>query len=245
MAAKTLLISGSSRGLGFYMAHYFFGLGWNVILNGRDPIELQKAADCVGTPYFIAGDMRNEFETNRVASQIQNWFGRLDALVCNAGVSSPSDSFNSQAYVKAFDENFLVSIQCLFGLMPQLENGRGTVVFITSICGLGNFGCPVPYAVAKSSLNRFVIDIAPSLAERNVRINAIAPGNLMFPGSVWEKKYAEDQEGVDRLIHERVPLKTFGTPDDVSSLVRYLVTEESKFVTGSIFKVDGGQAATC
>ena len=79
------------------------------------------------------------------------------------------------------------------------------------------------------------------LAKRSIRINAIAPGNILFKGSIWEKKIKKNKKNVKNFIDKNVPLKTFGTTQDIADMSSYILSDKSKFITGSVFVIDGGQ----
>jgi 3-oxoacyl-[acyl-carrier protein] reductase len=122
-----------------------------------------------------------------------------------------------------------------------LASSAGNVICISSICGLEALGCPVPYAAAKAALESFVRNSARPLGKRGVRINSVAPGNILFPGSTWERKLAADEAGVNAMLQREVALCSLGRPEDVAQLVAYLASPVAAFITGATYVVDGGQ----
>ena len=94
---------------------------------------------------------------------------------------------------------------------------------------------------SKAALNAFVKGISRPLGKDGVRINAIAPGNILFKGSNWEKKINADSVNVYSMIEKEVPLGSFGNAEDIANLACYLSSSISNFITGSIFTIDGGQ----
>lgn len=123
-----------------------------------------------------------------------------------------------------------------------LIKSKTSIICISSICGLENIqGAPIPYSVAKSALNSFVANHSKFLGKFQTRINAIAPGNIIFKGSTWSKKMRNSPIKTKKFLKENVALKSFGKPRDISNLVLYLASDETKYITGSIFRVDGGQ----
>jgi NAD(P)-dependent dehydrogenase (short-subunit alcohol dehydrogenase family) len=115
-------------------------------------------------------------------------------------------------------------------------------VCISSICGLEVIpDAPVTYSAAKAALHAYVRGIARPLGKRGVRINAVAPGNILFDGSVWSCKLAEDNPAVGAMLSKDVALGRLGSPEDVASLVAYLSSPRSGFATGSVWTIDGGQ----
>ncbi len=102
-------------------------------------------------------------------------------------------------------------------------------------------GAPITYSVSKAALNAFVRFYSKHLGAKGVRLNAIAPGNILFKGSTWEKKLQKNKRMTLNQIDQEVSLKRFGTAEDIANLVNYLIKDNSKFINGSIIVADGGQ----
>tara|TARA_Y100000589_G_C26773856_1_gene474942 strand:- start:237 stop:614 length:378 start_codon:yes stop_codon:yes gene_type:complete len=123
-----------------------------------------------------------------------------------------------------------------------MKRDSGSIICISSICGLEVInGAPITYSVAKAALNAYVKGISRPLGKDGIRINAIAPGNILFEGSTWQHKLDDNPEIVEKMLKNNVTLNTFGRPIDIANLVLYLSSPISNFVTGSIFTLDGGQ----
>ena len=99
----------------------------------------------------------------------------------------------------------------------------------------------ITYSVSKSALNTFVRYYSKIIGPKGVRINAIAPGNIYFQGSSWEKEIKKNNKAVKSMINEEVSLKKFGNTKDISGIIDYLINSNSNFINGSIFVLDGGQ----
>jgi NAD(P)-dependent dehydrogenase (short-subunit alcohol dehydrogenase family) len=116
------------------------------------------------------------------------------------------------------------------------------IVCISSICGLEVIpDAPITYSAAKAALHAYIRGVARPLGKQGVRINAVAPGNILFDGSVWSRKLTEDAVAVQSMLERDVSLARLGTPRDVAELVAYLASPLSGFATGGVWTIDGGQ----
>ena len=144
-----------------------------------------------------------------------------------------------------FHLNFFSTTNIIEKFKDDLALSKGSIVCISSICGQEIIpGAPITYSVVKSALNAYVKGIALPLGKKNIRINAIAPGNILFEESIWDYKLKTNKARVLKMLRENVPLKKFGTPKDIASLTSWLLSKEASFVTGAIFVSDGGQTRT-
>ncbi len=245
LSGKTVLISGSSKGIGKAIAIAFYKEGCNVVLNGRDHDQLQSALNELGerASIFAADVTKPENCAALVANVIERW-GRLDILVCNVGSGSSvaPGSETLAEWRRVFDLNLFSATNMVEAAAGALAEARGNVVCISSICGQQVIpGAPVTYSAAKAALNAFVRGIARPLARDGVRINAIAPGNVLFDGSVWERKLAEDAGQVQQFLERDIPLRRLSQPEEVADLVVFLSSARAGFATGGVFVIDGGQ----
>ena len=141
-----------------------------------------------------------------------------------------------------FNMNFWSAVTVIESSKQHLIKSKGNIVCISSICGNEIIpGAPITYSTAKASLNAYVKFSAKSLGKFGVRINAIAPGNIFFKNSVWDKKIKKNRKKIKKLIKENVSLNKFGSIKDVANLAGYLASPNNSFVTGSIWVLDGGQ----
>lgn len=244
LAGKTALVSGSSKGIGRAIAEALHAEGCRVALNGRSRAELDDAVSRLPGTIGVAGDVTVAGEAARVVSEVIAGFGRLDVLVCNVGGgrSLPPGSETPEEWQRVFALNLWSTTNTVEAAREALAASQGAIVCISSICGLEVIpGAPVTYSAAKAALHAYVRGIARPLGRQGIRINAVAPGNIRFEGSVWERKLAEDESAVRAMLERDVALGTLGTPRDVADLVAYLASPRSGFATGTIWTVDGGQ----
>ncbi len=240
---KVALVTGSSAGIGLSIAQELAREGAITALNGRDPARLAQAAQgLVGASTFPA-DVCEPEACQGLVQQVLDRHGRLDILVCNvgSGASVPPGTETPEEWRRVLDINLHSSTQMVWAATDALRASAGVIVCISSICGREALGCPVPYAAAKAALESFVHNIARPLGRKGVRINSVAPGNIVFPGSVWERKLQEDQGQVETMLNREVALARLGRPEEIASLVAFLASPRSAFITGATYVIDGGQ----
>jgi len=112
---------------------------------------------------------------------------------------------------------------------------------VASIVGLESASAPLPYSAAKAALVNYGKNLARQLGPFNVRVNCVAPGNVLFPGGSWERHLAERRDEVLRQIEADVPLRRFGRPEEIADLIVFLCSDRAAFITGSCMVADGGQ----
>jgi 3-oxoacyl-[acyl-carrier protein] reductase len=244
LSGRTALVTGSSRGIGRAIAEALQSEGCRVALNARNPSELSATARDLGRANTVAGDMTCPTDARRVIEEATAALGHLDILVCNVGSgrSVAPGMETPEEWQRVFAQNLWSTTNAVEAARTALEVSRGVVICISSICGLEVIeGAPVTYSAAKAALHAYIRGIARPLGAQGVRINAIAPGNIVFEGSVWEKRMAEDAGGVQQMLERDVPLARLGTAQDVAALAVYLASPRSGFATGGIWRLDGGQ----
>ncbi len=244
LSGKSALVTGASRGIGRAIADLLHAHGCRVALNGRNATDLEVATNALKGSIGIVGDVANVLGAKQVVADALEALGGLDILICNVGSgrSTPPGQESNDEWLHMFALNLWSTTNTVEAAKEALIASRGSIVCISSICGLEVIpGAPVTYSAAKAALNAFVRGIARPLGRKGVRINAVAPGNILFEGSIWSKKLAEDSESVELMLHRDVSLGRLGSPDEVANLVLYMASPLSGFATGQIWTIDGGQ----
>lgn len=245
---KIALVTGASRGIGKEIAIMLLKKGCKVIFVSRSIENLKNVfleLDKYKKMYFpIVGDVSKIKEVEKIFKETKNLFDNINYLVCNVGQSKsePPGHENYEEWQRMFHLNFFSTTNIIEKFKDDLALTKGSIVCISSICGQETIpGAPITYSVAKAALNAYVKGIASPFGEKNIRINAIAPGNILFENSTWDYKLKANKDTVLKMLRDNVPLKKFGTPKDIAYLTSWLLSKEASFVTGSIFVCDGGQ----
>lgn len=244
LSDKVALITGSSKGIGWAIAQTLHAEGCRVALNGRNAADLSTATAQLTGTIGVAGDVTQPVEAQQIIAEVLSTFGQLDILVCNVGSgrSVPPGNETAEEWQRIFALNLWSTTNTVEAARSALVASKGVIVCISSICGQEVIpGAPVTYSAAKAALHAYVRGIAHPLGKQGVRINAVAPGNIVFDGSVWSRKLIEEKQAVETMLERDVALGCLGSPDDVANLVVFLASPRCGFATGSVWTLDGGQ----
>jgi 3-oxoacyl-[acyl-carrier protein] reductase len=246
---KRVLITGSSRGIGFAIARGFLEEGARVVLSSRNQNDLDNLKDMYGKEHSsdqllaFSCDFTSSENVNKLKNSILGIWDGLDIVVANVGSGrSLSDPIpNEDNFEKVFSGNFDAAVHTARVFYPLLKEANGNLLFIASVAGMEALGAPVDYSVAKTAVIAFSKNLARKAAVDGIRVNCIAPGNIFFEGGSWDKKIREAPEQIKQLIDTTVPMQRFGQPEEIVDAVLFLCSERASFITGSVLKVDGGQ----
>ncbi|MBL7688597.1 MAG: SDR family oxidoreductase [Bdellovibrionaceae bacterium] len=237
------LVSGSSSGIGWSIAEKLANSGYKVWLNGRNAETLDLRVRSLREKGLQADKVVGDFT---VSSSIQVALktiltsdSKIDLLVGNLGSGKSLQGWDIplEEYQRMFQLNLFAAIDLCTQVLRTASPKN--IVLISSIAGVESLAAPIPYKVAKSALLSYMKSLSDSLASQGIRVNAISPGNVLFPGSTWEKKMADNPEGVDAYIKTAVPLKSFVKPEEIADAVLFLNNTPS--LTGHNLIIDGGQ----
>jgi 3-oxoacyl-[acyl-carrier protein] reductase len=243
LSGKVALVTGASRGIGRAIAVTLAAEGCTLAVNARNAADLSAlsltlAAGTTTHP----GDVTDSDQANAVVEGAIAAHRRLEIVVCNvgSGASVPPGQETAAEWQRVFDVNLWSATNVIEACSPHLREGA-SIVCISSVCGLEALGAPATYSVAKAALNSMVKNLARPLGRRGIRLNAVAPGNILFDGSVWDRKTKEDRGAVAAMLDRDVPLGRLGSPEEVADMVAFLASPRAGFITGATIVADGGQ----
>jgi len=243
---KVVLVTGSSKGLGKEIAFSLLEKGCNVMFNGKKTNSMSELTKFKEKSDYCKADMVKPKDCKLILEKIIKKWGKIDYLVCNIGGGKTAQPLDEELkdWNKMFELNFLSAVSIIKHSTPLLEKSQGVIVCISSIAGIEDVGAPIPYSVSKSALNIFIKGMASHLAKRSIRINGIAPGNIIFKGSTWEEKIKKDRKKVSEFLKKNVALERLGKPEEITPMVSFLLSDMASFMIGSIITIDGGQTVS-
>ncbi|GAF43181.1 SDR family NAD(P)-dependent oxidoreductase [Rhodococcus wratislaviensis] len=234
---RTVLIAGSSRGIGEAAARLEATAGSRVILHGRTETEkLKQLAAELGTLAFTC-DGQDETAVNRTVQQITEQGCEIDALICTIGAVLPTNALtgDTERWIDEYRSNVLAPVNFIRAVAPGMTaRGRGRIVTVSSIRGRDNLASPevTGYSAAKAALENVTASFAKALAPA-VTINAVAPGFVMTDmAETWSETVRG--EVASNLLGRA------GQPEEIAALLSYLTSDGASFITGQTILADGG-----
>jgi NAD(P)-dependent dehydrogenase (short-subunit alcohol dehydrogenase family) len=240
LQGKVAVVTGGNSGIGFATAKEFKARGAKVVITGRNPEKVQNAAHELGVTGYVA-DAANLSATDDLVKRVKDEHGSVDVLFVNAGVfyPTPVGHFDEAAYDTIMDINFKGAVFTVEKFLPILNEGA-SIINLSSINAYTGMANTAVYAASKAALNSYTRTASTELAPRKIRINSVNPGPVNTPIFGKTGMSSDQLEGFAAAMQQRVPLKTFGTPEAISKMVTFLASDDAWYITGSEFNVDGG-----
>lgn len=238
---RTALITGSAQGIGKEIALTLAKSGANVVINDVNREAAEATVDeiraCGVKSEAVIADITDSSSVNEMIKTVTEQFSTLDILVNNAGITK--DGYIMRMSDEQWDIVLNINLKGAFNCLravtkPMFKQRSGAIVNISSVIGvMGNVG-QVNYSASKAGLLGVTKTAAKEFAPRNIRVNAIAPG---FIRTAMTEALPEE---IQKKYLEGIPLKRYGTTNEVANLVHFLVSDASSYITGQVIHVDGG-----
>lgn len=237
--AKTVLISGGSRGIGAAAARAFWEKGYRVAIfyHQNAQAALAVSEQCAGEILAVQCDVSDATACAKAFAQVQQVFGIVDVLVCNAGVAQQAlfTDITAADWAQMIGVNlngaFYLSQLALPGMIAQKQ---GCILTVSSMWGQVGASCEVHYSAAKAGVIGLTKALAKEEGPSGITVNCICPGvidtDMMASFSAEEKQ----------MLVEEIPLNRLGTPGDVAALLCFLASDDARYITGQVFGINGG-----
>lgn len=241
MSQQVALVTGAARGIGRATASLFTDQGWQVAMIDRDRAELEEAAaDIPGATPFCC-DVSDPGLVTTMVEQVQSHFGRIDALVNNAGVADfgPLEDTDFKRWRTVMETNLDGVFLCSQAVIPALKSSRGSIVNIASISGLRASTLRVAYGTSKAAVIHLTRQQAAELGEYGIRCNSVAPGPVRTKLAA-----AVHTPEIVAAYHDAIPLNRYGSEGEIAEVIVFLCSDKAAYITGQNIAADGGFDST-
>jgi 3-oxoacyl-[acyl-carrier protein] reductase len=244
LGGKRAVITGASKGIGAGIAKEFAREGASVVVNyssakqdaDRVVDEVSKAG---GKAVAIQGNVTKKTDVERLFTEAEQAFGRIDIVVNNAGLYEfvPLEQVTEQQFHRMFDTNVLGMLLATQEALKHFNPGGGSIVNISSIVSVLTPPTGVVYNATKAAVDAITRTLAKELGPRKIRVNAIRPGMVMTEGVVTAGIHESD---LRTMVESQTPLGRIGQPDDIAPAAVFFASDDSKWITGETLLIAGG-----
>lgn len=239
---KVAVVTGGNSGMGLATAKELAANGAKVVIAGRDQKTLDEAVQAIGNESFgVKTDVSNLADIENLFKEASAKFGKIDILFVNAGIGkfAALEQSDEAFFDEVVDINFKGSFFTVKYALPFLSDGASIIFTTSASAQLGMPGASV-YGASKAALQALTRIFAAELIGRKIRVNAISPGPIDTPIFDKSEMTEEEKQGMKESIIAQVPMKRFGTMEEIAKTAAFLASNDSSFITGAEIPVDGG-----
>lgn len=237
-AMNTAIVTGAARGIGLATTQRCLDEGWRVVMVDNDGAELERASAGLGNILAIDADVSVPNDVDRILAATKSEFGRLDALVNNAGIADfgPIEETTFPRWRRVMDTNLDGVFLMVQAAVPLFRaNNSGAIVNIASISGLRASTLRVAYGTSKAAVIQLTKQQAAELGEHGIRVNCVCPG----PVRTKLAMAVHTQDIID-AYHDAIPLNRYGNESEIANAIYFLNSGQASYITGQTLSVDGG-----
>jgi len=239
---KVVVISGGNSGIGLASVKSFLKEGAKVVFSGRRQEALDEVSkELSGNFKAVLADQSIVADNKKLIDVAVNEFGKIDVVFANAGIAHmvPAEQISEEHFDTHFNTNIKGPAFLVKEAIPNLNDGAN-IIFNTSVVNQKGFEASSIYSATKGALRSYARVLTTELAPRNIRVNSIAPGPIETP--IYSKMGMNEQQiqEMGSGFSQMVPLKRFGSSEEISNAVLFLASEEASYINGVEIEVDGG-----
>ncbi|MCA0943118.1 SDR family oxidoreductase [Yangia mangrovi] len=240
-APKTAIVTGAARGIGLATTKQFLAEGRKVAMIDRDAEVLMAEAGQLDNVLPVVCDVSQPDQVAAMIAEVAEKFGRIDALVNNAGVADfgPIEETTFERWRTVMATNLDGVFLCSQAAIPHLKEVQGAIVNIASISGLRASTLRVAYGTSKAGVIQLTQQQAAELGEYGIRANCVAPGPVRTKLAM-----AVHSPEIIAAYHDAIPLNRYGSEDEIASVIVFLCSDKASYVTGQTIASDGGFQST-
>ncbi len=231
---KACLVAGASRGIGR-------AIGLALQREGGRVAGVARNAEGLAFDANIVADVATAEGAQAAVDQTLAAFGAIDVVIANVGKSFARDAaqMDDEDFAKSLDLNLWTAMRIAQRAAKHMTGG--SITMISSIWGREAGGAP-GYNVAKAGVIALAKALATDYGRRGIRVNAIAPGSILFEGGGWDRRQKADPAGIAEMVKRELPFGRFGTVDEVADTVAFVSSPRASWINGACIVVDGGQS---
>lgn len=239
---KVALITGGARGIGKQIAITLAKDGYDIALNYRsntdELIKLKEEIESNNVKcLLVQGDVSIYDDTEKIAKETIEEFGKIDVLVNNAGITKDTLllRMSQEDFINVLDVNLVGTFNMTKNVINYMMKARqGKIINVSSVVGVSGNPGQANYAASKAGIIGFTKSLAKELASRNILVNAVAPG---FIGTDMTNILKDEVK--DKIL-DQIPLRRMGNAEEVANVVKFLASNDSSYITGQVIHIDGG-----